>query len=79
VRVEEIGSVEEGSPGAFLLTGQGIRDFTPRFRESAYTPVKKVVDRGERDFDEMKAAVEAAALAAVEKKERMVARLRKKL
>lgn len=78
VRVEEIGSVEEGSPGAFLLTGKGLRDFTPRFRESAYTPVKKVVDRGGRDFEEMKAAVEAAALAAMQKKERMVARLRKR-
>lgn len=78
VRVQEIGSVEEGSPGAFLRTGQGIRDFTPRFRESAYTPVKKVVDRSGRDFDEMKAAVEASALAAMEKKERMVARLKKR-
>ncbi|OPX73791.1 MAG: thiamine monophosphate kinase [Methanoregulaceae archaeon PtaB.Bin152] len=78
VRVQEIGSVEEGSPGAFLLTGKGLRDFTPRFRESAYTPVKKVVDRGGRDFEEMKAAVEAAALAAMQKKERMVARLRKR-
>ena len=78
VRVQEIGSVEEGSPGAFLLTGKGLRDFTPRFRESAYTPVKKVVDRGGRDFEEMKAAVEAAALAAMQKKERMVTRLRKR-
>ncbi|HOT03362.1 MAG TPA: AIR synthase-related protein [Methanolinea sp.] len=78
VRVEEIGFVEAGRPGAFLLTRKGLRDFTPRFRESAYTPVKKVVDRGGRDFDEMKAAVEAAALAAMDKKERMVARLRKR-
>jgi len=30
------------------------RDFSPRFRESAYTPVKKVVDTEIRNFEEMK-------------------------
>ena len=51
-------------------------DFTPRFRESAYTPLKKVVDRrGAGDVEAMQARVEAAALAAIEKKERVKARL----
>lgn len=77
VRIREIGAVEKGKPGAYLLTSKGLSDFTPRFREAAYTPVKKVVDRSGGDFAEMKRAVEAAANAAIEKKERMVARLKK--
>lgn len=77
VKIHEIGTVEAGEPGAFLVTEHGVRDFTPRFREAAYTPVKKVVDTRERDFSAMKEAVEAAALAAIEKKERMVARLKR--
>ncbi|MCU0632990.1 MAG: AIR synthase-related protein [Methanolinea sp.] len=77
VRIQEIGSVEAGNPGAFLRTERGLQDFSPRFREAAYTPVKKVVDTRERDFTLMKQAVEAAAQAAMEKKERMVARLKR--
>jgi hydrogenase expression/formation protein len=48
-----------------------VEDFTPRFRESAYTPVKVVVDSTHRDFEEMRRAVEDAATAAIEKKERI--------
>jgi len=77
VRIREIGTVEAGSPGAFLRTEKGLHDFTPRFREAAYTPVKKVVDTRERDFTIMKQAVEDAACAAMEKKERMVRRLKR--
>ena len=54
------------------------RDFSPRFRESAYTPVKKVVDTDVRDFDEMKAGVLRASEAAIQKKERVLADLKKK-
>jgi hydrogenase expression/formation protein len=77
VRIHEIGTVEAGEPGAFLQTEEGLNDFTPRFREAAYTPVKKVVDTNHRDFAVMKRAVEEAAQAAVEKKERMIRRLTK--
>jgi len=76
VRIEEIGYVEEGRPAALLEVGGELTDFTPRFREAAYTPVKKVVDRTARDFDEMKALVEAAALAAIRKKEAVLERIR---
>lgn len=78
VRIEEIGAVEPGTPGAFLRVDNGLHDFTPRFREAAYTPVKKVVDTRARDFSIMKQAVEDAAAAAIEKKERMVRRLKRR-
>ncbi|MDK2975189.1 MAG: hydrogenase expression/formation protein [Methanofollis sp.] len=77
VPVERIGRVEAGPAASVLLSGGKECDFQPRFRESAYTPVKKVVDTEPRDFDEMKEKVRAAADAAVAKKERILDRLRK--
>jgi hydrogenase expression/formation protein len=76
VAMKEIGYVEEGKPESVLKVGGEIRDFSPRFRESAYTPVKKVVDGDKRDFEEMKIGVERAAEAALAKKERILSRLR---
>jgi hydrogenase expression/formation protein len=75
VRCAEIGRVEAGPASAVLVTEGRETDFTPRFREAAYTPLKKVVDRRTGDVEAMKARVEAAALAAIEKKERVKARL----
>ena len=77
VGIREIGRVEEGKPEAVLSSGGNIHDFSPRFRESAYTPVKKVVDMHARDFDEMKQRVEMAANAAIDKKERIKERVKK--
>lgn len=76
VAMKEIGYVEEGAPESVLSVGGEIRDFLPRFRESAYTPVKKVVDEDKRDFEEMKIGVERAAEAALAKKLRILSRLR---
>ncbi|MDD3112138.1 MAG: AIR synthase-related protein, partial [Methanofollis liminatans] len=76
VPIERIGYVEEGPAASVLLSGGKECDFQPRFRESAYTPVKKVVDTEPRDFDEMKKRVEQAADAAVAKKKRILERLR---
>lgn len=76
VAMKEIGFVEEGAAESVLMVNGRIRDFSPKFRESAYTPVKKVVDTEKRDFEEMKAGVRRAADAAIAKKERMLARLR---
>ena len=76
VAMKEIGYVEEGAAESVLKVDGRIRDFSPRFRESAYTPVKKVVDGDKRYFEEMKAGVARAAEAAIAKKERMLARLR---
>ena len=36
-----VGAVVEGT-GAELVSNGEVHDFTPRFRESAYTPIKKL-------------------------------------
>jgi hydrogenase expression/formation protein len=74
--VDVIGRVEKGS-GAELHIGDTVSDFTPRFRESAYTPVKKVIGQdAKRDFDEMRALVDQAAAKAVAKKRYFVDKIR---
>jgi len=78
VRIEEIGRVEKGKPDSVLMVDGKEHDFTPRFRESAYTPVKKVVDTDVRDFEEMKEGVLRASEAAIKKKERVLSRLLQK-
>jgi hydrogenase expression/formation protein len=76
VNIDIVGEVKEGS-GAYLVEHGVERDFTPKFRESAYTPVKKVVgEETPMTFEEMQKKVDAAARHAIEKKERMVARIR---
>lgn len=76
VRMERIGFVREG-PGVSRLVRKGVEgEFLPKFREAPYTPLKKVVDRPGRDFEEMKKGIDRAAVAAREKKERVLARLK---
>ncbi|MCX9024814.1 MAG: AIR synthase-related protein [Candidatus Methanoperedens sp.] len=78
VAIDIVGEVKEGK-GAELIVDGEIRDFTPRFRESAYTPIKKLVgEKTPRNFEAMKRAVDKAAAEAVEKKKRVVERLRGK-
>jgi hydrogenase expression/formation protein len=72
VTIREIGRIEEGAPASVLIADGEERDFTPKFREAAYTPVKKVVDTGVIDFEEMKHRVSKAADAAIEKKKRVI-------
>ena len=78
VKIEQVGRVEAGKPEAVLISQGKEQDFIPRFRESAYTPVKKVVDTEMRNFEEMKEGVLKASEAAIRKKERVLARLRQK-
>ncbi len=78
VAVSEVGYAEEGSPKAVLVSEGKETDFSPRFRESAYTPVKKVVDLRTGDIGEMERRVVWAADEAIRKKEDMVRRLRTK-
>jgi hydrogenase expression/formation protein len=55
-----------------------ISDFAPRFRESAYTPIKKAVGQdASRDILEMQSRVNLAALLAKEKKRRFVEKISK--
>ena len=74
----EVGSVEAGRAESVLVVDGKEKDFLPRFRESAYTPVKKVVDMNVRDFDEMKEGVRRASEAASQKKQRVLERLQGK-
>jgi len=78
VAMKEIGYVEVGRHESVLVVRGEEEDFSPRFRESAYTPVKKVVDKSAAPggLDEMKEQVRRGADAAIEKKMRMLARLR---
>ena len=72
VAVDVIGRVEAGA-GALLQTNGKIADFSPRFREAAYTPIKKAVGQdAQRDVAEMTLRVDEAAKNAVEKKRQFI-------
>jgi len=75
VKMKRIGYTDEGRPESVLVSGGAETDFSPRFREAAYTPVKKVVDRTPGDFEDMKRKVAEAADAAFEKKMRVLSLL----
>jgi Hydrogenase maturation factor len=78
VDIAVIGKVIEGTGAEITIDGQ-VRDFTPRFRESAYTPIKKMIgDENPRDYDEMKKAIDRAALNAIEKKRRVIEMVKNK-
>lgn len=78
IKIDVIGHVEEGNGAEIFLNGE-CQDFTPRFRESAYTPVKKVHGEGNpRGFEEMRAAIDKAALEAIEKKQKVLEKIRSK-
>ena len=78
VTMKKIGYVTEGPGDAKLITNGEMTDFIPRVRESAYTPVKKVVDTiPHDDFEEMKKRVALAGDAARDKKMRVLASLQR--
>ena len=77
VRVEEVGRVEEGE-GAYLIEDGTEKELKPRFRESAYTPIKKLVGEDKpENFEEMKRKIDEAFEAALRKKELVLKKLRK--
>ena len=77
VEIDEIGRVEKGE-GAYLDVDGKLVDFSPRFREAAYTPIKKAIGQeAVRDVAEMTGKVDMAARDAVEKKKRFVQRIRR--
>ncbi|MDD1726478.1 MAG: hypothetical protein LUQ08_01485, partial [Methanothrix sp.] len=76
VAVDEIGTVEEGEGASLQMDGK-LSDFSPRFREAAYTPIKKAVGQdAKRDVEEMRARVDLAARNAVEKKRRFIDKIK---
>lgn len=79
VKAEVVGWVEEGQ-GAFSIADGKKEPLKPRFRESAYTPIKKLVGEDyPEDFEEMKARVDEAFEKALEKKRKVVESLRRKI
>ncbi len=79
VRVEEVGWVERGR-GAYLIEDGKRVPMRPKFRESAYTPIKKVVGEEEpEEFEEMRKRVDEAFFKAVEKRRKVVERIRRKI
>ena len=78
IQARIIGEVTAGS-GTELITPDGITDFTPRFRESAYTPVKKILgERTPGNYQQMQNRIDDAAAKAIYKKQQMVDRIQKK-
>ncbi|NOQ28790.1 MAG: hypothetical protein GQ566_01640 [Methanosarcinales archaeon] len=76
VRIDVVGEVCEGEGAELVIDGE-VCDFTPRFRESAYTPIKKLVgEAAPEDYERMCAAVDHAAAEATEKRDLVVARVR---
>jgi len=79
VAIDIVGNVVDGEGAELMVDGER-RDFTPRFRESAYTPIKKLVgEKTPKNFDAMKQAVDNAAAEAIEKKRRVVGRIQGEL
>ena len=79
VRMEEVGWVEKGK-GAWLVEGGKKVPLEPRFRESAYTPIKKVVgEEMPENFEEMCRRIDEAVKKAIEKKNAVVERIRSQL
>ncbi|MDO8727352.1 MAG: AIR synthase-related protein [Candidatus Methanoperedens sp.] len=77
VAADIVGKISKGE-GAELIIGGKSHDFTPQFRESAYTPIKKLVgEKTPGDFEKMKKAVDIAAAQAIEKKKHIVERLQR--
>jgi len=76
VKSSVIGRVEEGRAEPVLLRNGKEEEFNPRFREAAYTPLKKLVEKEQQDFELMKTEVDRAAQAAIAKKMRVMERLK---
>ncbi|MHC1635000.1 MAG: AIR synthase related protein [Candidatus Methanospirareceae archaeon] len=71
VRMEEVGYVERGRGAEIVINGEK-RELKPKFREAAYTPIKKVVgESAEKDFEWMKKRVDKAVEEAKRKKEKV--------
>ncbi len=77
VEIEQIGRVEvkvkEGIGAEIVVNGEK-KAFVPKFRESAYTPVKKAVGESVSagtDFEEMKRKVDKAVEEAIRKRDRV--------
>ncbi len=79
IKIEEVGWVEDGK-GAYIIEDGTKKPLKPRFRESAYTPIKKVVgEETPKDFEEMRRKVDEAVLKAIEKKKAVINKIKEKI
>ncbi|MCL2141769.1 MAG: AIR synthase-related protein [Methanimicrococcus sp.] len=82
VKIYTVGYVEKRDAKKYntaLIQDGKETEFTPLFREAAYTPLKKAI--GEKiplDFDQMKTKVDEAAKAAVLKRNKIVAQIKER-
>jgi hydrogenase expression/formation protein len=76
IQIVEIGKVIEEQKVVFV-SDSGEQTVVPRFRESAYTKIKEVVDTNPVDFEEMKLNITAAYQAALKKRDDIVEIIRK--
>ncbi len=75
VRMDVVGWVEEGR-GAWIIEDGEKKPLKPKFRESAYTPIKKVVgEETPENFEEMCRKVDEAVRRAMEKKRKVIERI----
>ena len=78
IKIDEIGRVEGGEGSEIVIDGR-MEEFVPKFRESPYTPVKKIVGGYSKNSDMMREKVRIAADRAIKKKEKMIGILRSSL
>ncbi len=79
VRSDIVGWVEKGK-GAFSVENGKTKPLKPKFRESAYTPIKKLVgEEKPEDFEEMKMSIDKSFNAALEKKKKVMEMLKRKI
>lgn len=72
ISVDIVGHIEEGS-GVVLIKNGDSHELTPKFRESAYTPIKKVVGESpSAGLSQMQKKVDEAADRAKEKKQNVL-------
>ncbi|MEA1944336.1 MAG: AIR synthase-related protein [Euryarchaeota archaeon] len=75
IRIDVVGEVCGGA-GTELIADGKVCNFEPRFRESAYTPIKKLVgDTIPEDYERMRNAIDLAASESIRKKRRVVERI----
>jgi len=79
VKIYEAGTVEKAEregAGAYVVNDGKTERLKPKFRESAYTPIKKVVgEKRPENYEEMKDRLRKAAEEAIKKKNELVKKL----
>ncbi|HEY0089792.1 MAG TPA: hypothetical protein VGB37_13170, partial [Candidatus Lokiarchaeia archaeon] len=73
IRCAEIGFVDDSKQVSMIFKGQQKKEILPRFRESAYTKIKKEIgEDAPANLDIMQTKVEEAALNAIQKRKLII-------